>query len=181
MTFLFQCIGYVKRNLVTKITKCQSNRSVTSILNWMSDGSEVSLLFNCSPLNMQLVQYIIFSIQRFLRPISPFKHKWKVNDYFSYLEEGLDFAPECDLPLGHALGHLAWVPVDPGDQSVAERLVGGAWNNLNFINWWSVFLQSEHFTLLTAMLHWLTDKHKFLIVVNWQVLIQWYSKILPMI
>ncbi len=49
-----------------------------------------------------------------------------MNDYFSYLEEGLDFAPKCDFPLGHALGHLAWVAVDPGDQSVAERLVGGA-------------------------------------------------------
>ena len=44
----------------------------------------------------------------------------------SHLEEGLDFAPEGDLPLGHSLGHLAWVAVDAGDQSVAERLVGGA-------------------------------------------------------
>ena len=39
------------------------------------------------------------------------------------LQEGLDFAAELDLSFGHALGHLAWVTVDAGDQSVAERLL----------------------------------------------------------
>ena len=42
------------------------------------------------------------------------------------LQEGLDFAPQLDLPLGHALGHFPGVPVDSGNESVAKRLVGCA-------------------------------------------------------
>jgi hypothetical protein len=44
----------------------------------------------------------------------------------SHLQEGLDFAPELDLPLGHTLGHLPGVPVDASDESVTEGLVGSA-------------------------------------------------------
>ncbi len=44
----------------------------------------------------------------------------------THLQERLDLAPELDLPLGHAFRHLPGVPVDTGDESVAEGLVAGA-------------------------------------------------------
>ena len=44
----------------------------------------------------------------------------------THLQEGLDLAPELDLPLGHALGDLPRVPVNSGDESMAERFVGSA-------------------------------------------------------
>ena len=45
------------------------------------------------------------------------------------LQEGLDLAAELNLPLGHSLGHLAWVTVNSGNQSMPERFVGGTCKN----------------------------------------------------
>ena len=44
----------------------------------------------------------------------------------AYLEEGLDLGPLLDLLLGHAFGDQLGVSVDAGNESVSERLVGGA-------------------------------------------------------
>jgi hypothetical protein len=49
---------------------------------------------------------------------SNFNKRFKTN-----LQERLDFAPELNLPLGHALGDLPWVPVDARDESVSEGFV----------------------------------------------------------